>query len=61
MCELRVFMENGNREQIMDDVVRIKVNGGSITLVTLLGETRQVSGAIKEIDITKQEAVLKRK
>lgn len=61
MCELRVFMENGNREQIMDDVVRIRVNGSSITLVTLLGDTRQVSGVIKEIDITTQEAVLKRK
>ena len=55
MCELRIIFK-GNT--VMEDVVRIKVEGESIKLFGMLGETKTVSGRIKDINIAKQEAII---
>ncbi len=55
MCELRIIFK-GNT--IMNDVVRIKADGDSIKLYGMLGEEKTVKGRIKEINITKQEAII---
>jgi len=34
----------------MEDVVRVEVDGEDIKLMGILGETRHVSGSIKEIN-----------
>ncbi len=55
MCELKIIFK-GNI--IMEDVVRIKTDGDSIKLFGMLGEEKTVSGRIKDINITKQEAII---
>jgi predicted RNA-binding protein len=55
MCELKIIFK-GNT--IMEDVVRIKVEGDSIKLFGMLGETKTISGRIKDINLTKQEAII---
>ena len=55
MCELKIIFKGS---VIMEDVVRIKADGDSIKLFGMLGETRTVSGRIKDINITKQEAII---
>ena len=55
MCELKIIFK-GNI--IMEDVVRIKADGDSIKLFGMLGETKTISGRIKDINITKQEAII---
>lgn len=55
MCELRIIFKGGI---IMEDVVRIKAEGDSIKLFGMLGETKTVSGRIKDINLTKQEAII---
>ena len=55
MCELKIIFK-GNK--IMEDVVRIKVDGNSIKLYGMLGEEKTVSGKIKDINLTKQEAII---
>ncbi len=55
MCELRIIFKGS---AVMEDVVRIKVEGDSIKLFGMLGETKTISGRIKEINITKQEAII---
>lgn len=55
MCELRIIFKGGI---IMEDVVRIKAEGDSIKLFGMLGEIKTVSGRIKDINLTKQEAII---
>ncbi|MDD1745458.1 MAG: CooT family nickel-binding protein [Methanobacteriota archaeon] len=55
MCELRIIFKGST---IMENVVRIKVNADSIKLYGMLGEEKTVSGRIKDVNITKQEAII---
>ncbi|GFO97404.1 putative RNA-binding protein [groundwater metagenome] len=55
MCELRIIFKGST---IMEDVVRIKVEGKSVKLYGMLGETKTVSGRIIEVNLTKQEAII---
>ena len=57
MCELKVILEG---KTLMEDVVRITADKDSIKLYGMLGETKTVSGKIKDINITKKEAIIDR-
>lgn len=59
MCDLNVFLLHGDsREQVMDSVTRIVVDGDSIELTGILGEQKTVTGYIKEINISTTEALI---
>lgn len=55
MCELKIIFKG---KQIMEDVIRIKVEGDSINLQTLLGDEKTISGRIIDINLTKQTAII---
>jgi predicted RNA-binding protein len=55
MCELKVILKG---KTIMEDVVRITQEKENIILQSLLGETKTVSGRIRDINLTKQEAII---
>jgi predicted RNA-binding protein len=55
MCELKIIFKGST---IMENVVRIKISGDSIKLYGMLGEEKTVSGRIKDVNITKQEAII---
>jgi predicted RNA-binding protein len=55
MCELKVIL---NGKTIMEDVVRITQEKDNIILQSLLGESKTVRGRIKDINLTKQEAII---
>ncbi len=55
MCELKVILKG---KTIMEDVVRITADRDSIKLYGIMGETKTISGKIKDINITKQEAII---
>lgn len=59
MCDLNVILLHGDsREQVMDSVTRIVVDGDSIELTGILGEQKTVTGFIKEINISSTEALI---
>lgn len=59
MCELNIIMLRGDkREEIMDSVARILVEGNSIELTGILGEKMKVEGSIKEINFSRGEALI---
>ncbi|HII02627.1 TPA: CooT family nickel-binding protein [Methanosarcinaceae archaeon] len=59
MCELNVIMLRGEeREQVMESVAKIVVEGDSIKLTGILGERMTVTGSIKEINFSSGEALL---
>lgn len=55
MCELKVILKG---KTIMEDVVRITADKGSIKLQGVLGETRTIHGRIVDVNLTKQEAII---
>ncbi|MGP8336755.1 MAG: CooT family nickel-binding protein [Methanosarcinaceae archaeon] len=59
MCELNVMLDRGGeRKMIMESVTRMIVDGDSIELTGIFGDRINVSGSIKEIDITKGETLI---
>ena len=55
MCELKVILKG---KVVMEDVVRITQEKDNIILQSLLGETKTVSGRIRDVNMTKQEAII---
>jgi predicted RNA-binding protein len=61
MCLATVYIEDdGQREQVMQDVAWIKPVDGGLQLTTLLGEIRLFQAQIESIDLMNSLIVLKR-
>ena len=61
MCEARVYMErDGQREKVMEDVVRIESTEAGIVLTKLFEPPQTVQGVIREIDFLKHSVTLAR-
>jgi predicted RNA-binding protein len=59
MCELNVFLlKEQEREKVMDGVVRITVQDGSVLLEGIFGESKKVEGRLTKVDIMAQTADL---
>jgi uncharacterized protein len=59
MCELNVILLRGNRrERVMDSVAKILVEGNSIQLTGILGDKMTLEGSIKEVNISRGEALI---
>lgn len=59
MCELKsILVDSGTRETLMENTIRIKIEGDKIELTGILGEKKMIRGKITEINITKQEAII---
>ena len=59
MCELNVFLLKGQeREKVMDGVVKITVQDGSVLLEGIFGESKKVEGRLARVDIMAQTADL---
>lgn len=59
MCELNVVLLHGDRcERVMDSVAKILVEGDSIQLTGILGDKMTIGGSIKEINLSRGEALI---
>ncbi|MCS7144043.1 MAG: CooT family nickel-binding protein [Archaeoglobaceae archaeon] len=56
MCESKVFSASG--ELLMEDVVRIKVEGDVVRIWDILGSLKEIRGKILEIDLIAHKAIL---
>jgi len=63
MCEFRVYLRSGDKvEEIAEGVVKALVDGEVVRLITLLGELKEVAGAIIEsVDVPNEKLVLTRR
>ncbi|MBN1323843.1 MAG: CooT family nickel-binding protein [Methanotrichaceae archaeon] len=60
MCELSVYMVDGEQEDLlMDGVVHILVLDDEIIMEGILGESKRAKGRLVEVDITRTRAMLK--
>jgi predicted RNA-binding protein len=61
MCEARVYLgDDGEENEIMEDVVLVQLDGDAWLFVNLLGEQKVVRGTIKKVDFLKHTVHLSR-
>jgi len=59
MCELKtILIDSGTKETLMENTIRITINGDKIELTGILGEKKITQGKITDINLTKQEAII---
>ncbi len=59
MCESKVFLRKGDREElIMEDVIRIEVENGKIKLYGIFGDFKEVEGRIVLMDMSSHKVVV---
>jgi predicted RNA-binding protein len=57
MCELSVYTLNGDRrEKVMEMVIRLTSRDGMVLIEGILGESKEIAGKLKDVDIIAQEA-----
>ena len=60
MCESKIIrVRDGEEEVIMEDVVRVEVDGDVIKLYGLLGEYKETKGKIVLMDMRSHRIVVK--
>ncbi len=58
MCEFKVYLDG---EEVMEDVIFAKAEGGSVLLRDIIGETKKLEGAtIEEVNVLETRLVIKR-
>jgi predicted RNA-binding protein len=61
MCLARVYIEDdGQREEVMQDVAWIRPVNGGLQLISLLGESKVLQAHVESIDLMNSLIVLKR-
>ncbi len=59
MCESKVFLKkDGKEELVMEDVVRIEVNGERVKMFDIFGEMKEVRGKIVLMDMSSHVVVI---
>jgi len=59
MCELNVYMTD-NDERVMEGAVRLVVTDDKIFMEDIIGRSTEITGRIKEVDITSQKVLVDR-
>jgi len=58
MCEFKVYLDG---EEVMEDVIFAKAEGGRVLLRDIIGETKKLEGAtIEEVNVLETRLVIKR-
>ncbi|MHB0914682.1 MAG: CooT family nickel-binding protein [Thermoleophilia bacterium] len=61
MCELTVYLIDGNKEElVMEDVATIKPEGEQLVLIDLLGQQKIVAARFHELKLLEHKAYLTR-
>jgi len=59
VCESKVYrLKDGEEELVMEDVVRIEVEGDVLKLYGLLGEMKEIRGRIVLLDLVGHKVVV---
>lgn len=60
MCEAIVFMvKDGDKQQIMENVVTVQPDGERLLLTDLFGEQKLITATVETIDLLSHEIILK--
>ena len=60
MCLSKVYaIKNGKRELVLSEIASLKIEANKLLLTTLLGERKEISASIREIDFLTHSIILK--
>lgn len=60
MCESHAFMIEGDEQKlIMEDVIKIKEEGGKVVLSNIIGEERELDAEVVSITLLDHRVVLR--
>lgn len=61
MCLATAYVENdGQQEEVMQDVAWIRPQGGGLQLISFMGESRLFQAQVKSVDLVNGSIVLER-
>ena len=59
MCEPNAYLTRGGREEIvMENVGHLTLEGDQVVLETMLGDRKEIRGALREIDFLRNRIVI---
>ncbi len=59
MCETHVYSRiNGKEELMMENAIKIIIEGKKLSVYGLLGDMKEMEGTLKEIDFVHHKAVV---
>lgn len=59
MCESNVFIEKGDTEElILKDAILIRPDDGSVYIEDILGDSKNIEGRIKFVDLANHKVIL---
>ncbi len=59
MCDLKAYVRNNDREElVLESVNLIRSEGGEVVLRNLFGEEKRVRGEVREVSLAKNRVVL---
>jgi predicted RNA-binding protein len=62
VCDLKAYMRNNDREElVLESVNLIRSEGGEVVLRNLFGEEKRVRGEVREVSLVKNRVVLEQR
>ena len=59
MCDLKAYVRNNDREElVLESVNLIRSEGGEVFLRNLFGEEKRVRGEVREVSLVRNRVVL---
>jgi predicted RNA-binding protein len=59
MCLAKAYMGEAEKNDfIMEDVVRLRIEGNKLHLATLFGEHKEIEGILKEVDFQNSRIII---
>ncbi len=59
MCDLKAYVKQNNREDLILEAVNlVRTEGGEIILKNLFGEEKRVRGTVQEVSLVKNRVVI---
>lgn len=59
MCDLKVYVRSGGREDlVLEAVNQIRTEGNEVLLRNLFGEEKRIAGVLREVSLTKNRVVV---
>jgi len=59
MCESKLYeLSGGERKLLMEDVIKVVIEGDKIVAMDILGNRKEVRGKLKEIDLGSHEILV---
>lgn len=59
MCDLKVYVQRGDKEElVLESVNQLRTEGGDVVARNLFGEEKRLRGTIREVSLTRNRVIV---